>query len=68
MNDILNEDVLQDDIVRGLMYYGNIPEKRAKELARLNLMFVAEEMYEAQDEVIRDIVHKESVRKKGLRE
>lgn len=66
MNNIINESELQDDIAKGLMYYGRMTEKRAKELAWLNVTFVAEEMYEAQDAVVRDIAEKELQRKKGL--
>lgn len=67
MNNIINDDELEKDIVRGLMYYGNMTETRAKELAWVNRAFVAEEMYERQDEVVRDIVQLEIHRKKGLR-
>ncbi|WMM95574.1 hypothetical protein CRP143_gp9 [Roseobacter phage CRP-143] len=65
MNDIINEDNLERDIVRGLMYYGNIPEKRAKELAWVNRAFVENEMYERQDEIIQEIVHLEKHKRQG---
>jgi hypothetical protein len=67
MNTIINEEELELDIVRGLMYYGNMTEKRAKELAWVNRAFVEEEMYERQDEVVREIIYLESSRKKKLR-
>ena len=64
MRAIIDEATLLGDCTEGLIHYG-VPLDRARVLAKTNLLFVAEEMYEAQDEALRDIALKETMRKKG---
>ena len=61
---ILDEDALLSDCIKGLIHYG-LPEARAEVLAKTNLMFIAEEMYESLDAALIDIASKEKKRKKG---
>jgi hypothetical protein len=64
MKGIIDEGTLLGDCTEGLVHYG-LPLGRAKVLAKTNLLFIAEEMYEAQDTALRDIAKKETIRKKG---
>lgn len=66
MSDFIDEDALEKEITDGLVYYGKISEKRAKELAWLNNAFVANELYERLEEVLKDISDMEVARVKGI--
>jgi hypothetical protein len=63
--ELIDEATLLGDCIEGIKYYGKgkIDNYRAKVLAKTNLMFIAEEMYEAQDAAMLDIATKEIKRK-----
>lgn len=63
---LINEDELLMDTIDGLMLFDPaINKKRATELAKLNIAFIIDNMFEAQAEVIEDIALKERRRRKG---
>ena len=64
--ELIDEAALLGDCIEGIKYYGkgSIDNYRAEVLAKTNLLFIAEEMYEAQDVAIQDIASKEIKRKK----
>ena len=62
---LIDEGALLGDSIRGIKFYGKgkIDDYRAEVLAKTNLLFIAEEMYEAQDNILQDIAAKEIKRK-----
>lgn len=64
--ELIDEAALLGDCIEGIKYYGkgSIDNYRAEVLAKTNLLFIAEEMYEAQDVAMQDIASKEIKRKK----
>lgn len=61
MAHVINEDELLTDSSTGLEAYGVSPY-RAQVLAKTNLLFIAEEMYEAQDSTLQRIARQEKAR------
>ena len=61
MAHVINEDELFYDSAKGLEAYGVSPY-RAGVLAKTNLLFIAEEMYEAQDSTLQRIARQEKRR------
>lgn len=58
MAHIIDEAELLNDSVKGLESYG-VSSYRAEVLAKTNLLFIAEEMYEAQDSTLQRIARQE---------